>query len=84
MFAKVGLFEHIYPLFGYRLTISFYNKGEFEYKNSATHINHQQTLITKMLFIFNKKNIFVENKQHNEFEKTNSFSQTPADSRANG
>jgi hypothetical protein len=37
-----------------------------------------------MLFIFNKKNIFVENKQHNEFEKTNSFSQTPADSGANG
>lgn len=84
MFAKVGFFEHNFPLYVYRLTISFYNKGEFEYKNSATHVKHQRSLITKMLFIFNKKNIFVENKQHNEFEKTNSFSQTPADSGANG
>ena len=59
MFAKVGLFEHIFPLFGYRLTISFYNKGEFEYKNSATYVKHQRLLISKMLFIINKKTKFV-------------------------
>jgi hypothetical protein len=37
-----------------------------------------------MLFIINKKTKFVENKQQNEFEKTNSFSQTPANYGAYG
>ncbi len=82
--SEIRIIQYIFQLYVYRLTISFYPKEEFKNNNTATQINHQQSLITKMLFIFNKKNIFIENKQHNEFEKTNSFSQTPADSGANG
>ena len=65
--SEFGLIYYNFPNCGYRLTISFYSMGEFKNNNSAMHIKHQRSLMTKMLFNINKKTKFVENKQQNEF-----------------